>query len=41
MCHFLKEDAFVNLFNAFEKPYIDYGSLTWGGATDTHLLKLK
>ena len=41
MCHFLQKDTLVSLFNAFLKPYIDYGSLTWGGATKTHLLKLK
>ena len=41
MCHFLQEDALVSLFNAFVKPHIDYGSLTWGGAKNTHLLKLK
>ena len=41
MCHFLQVDALVSLFNAFVKPHIDYGSLTWGGAKNTHLLKLK
>ena len=41
MCHFLQEDTLVSLFNAFLKPYIDYGSLTWGGTANTHLLKLK
>ena len=24
----------------FVKPYVDYGSLAWGGATDTHLLEV-
>ena len=28
-------------FYAFLKLYIDNGSLTWGGTTNTHLLKLK
>ena len=41
MCHFLQEDTLVSLFNAFLKPYIDYGSLTWGGTANTHFLKLK
>ena len=41
MCHFLQEDKLVSLFNAFIKPYVDYRSLTWGGTTNTHLLKLK
>ena len=41
MRHVLREDALASLFNAFVKPYVDYGSLTWGGATNTHLLKLK
>ena len=39
MYHFLQEDTLVSLFNAFVKPYIDYGSLAWGGAKNTHLLK--
>ena len=39
MRHFLQE--LFSLFNAFVKPYVDYGSLTWGGITNTHLLKLK
>ena len=39
--HFLQEDTLVSLFNSFVKPYIDYVSLTWGGATNTYLLKLK
>ena len=25
MCHFSQEDTLVSLFNAFVKPYIDYG----------------
>ena len=41
MRHFLKEDTLASLFYAFLKPYIDYGSLTWGGTANTHLLKLK
>ena len=41
MCHFFQEDTLVSLFYAFLKPYIDYGSLTWEGTTNTHLLKLK
>ena len=41
MCDFLEEDKLVSLFNAFIKPYVDYRSLTWGGTTNTHLLKLK
>ena len=41
MRHFLQEDILVSLFNAFLKPYIDYGSLTWEGTANTHLLKLK
>ena len=41
MGHFLQEETLVNLFNAFLKPFIDYGSLTWGGTANTHLLKLK
>ena len=41
MRHFLQEDTLVSLFYAFLKPYVDYGSLTWGGAANTHLLKLR
>ena len=41
MRHFLQEDTLATLFNAFVKPYVDYGSLTWGGTTNTPLLKLK
>ena len=40
MCQLLQEDTLVSLFDAFVKPYIDYGSLIWEGATNTHLLKL-
>ena len=41
MCHFLQEDTLVSLFNDFVKLYVDYGSLTWGGTANTHLLKLE
>ena len=41
MHHFLQEDTLVSLFYVFLKPYIDYGSLTWGCTANTHLLKLK
>ena len=41
MCHFLQEDRLASLFYVFLKPYIDYGSLTWGSTANTHLLKLK
>ena len=41
MRHFLQEDTLATLFNAFVKPYVDCGSLTWGGTTNTPLLKLK
>ena len=41
MHHLLQEDTLVSLFNAFVKLYVDYGSLTWGGTTNIHLLKLK
>ena len=41
MHHFLQEDTLVSLFNASVKPYVDYDSLTWEGATNTHFLKLK
>ena len=41
MRHFFQEDTLVSLFYAFLKPYIDYGSLTWGDTANTHLLKLK
>ena len=41
MRHFLQEDTLASLFNAFVKPFVDYGSLTWRGTTNTHLLKLK
>ena len=40
MRHFLQEDTLASIFNAFVKPYVDYGILTWGGTTNTHLLKL-
>ena len=41
MRHFLQEDTLASLFNAFVKPFVDYGSLTWRGTANTHLLKLK
>ena len=31
----------VKIFNAFIKPYTDYGNLAWGGAAETHLTRLK
>ena len=40
MRHFLQEDTLASIFNAFVKPYVDYGILTWGGTTNTNLLKL-
>ena len=40
MRHFLQEDTLASIFNAFVKPYVDYGILTWGGTANTHLLKL-
>ena len=38
MRHFLQEDTLASIFNAFVKPYVDYGILTWGGTTNTNLL---
>ena len=40
MRQFLQEDTLASVFNAFVKPYVDYGILTWGGTANTHLLKL-
>ena len=28
------------MFNSFIKPYVDYRTLVWGGATKSHLIKI-
>ena len=43
MCQFLQERQFIKIkerqiiYNAFIKPYTEYGILAWGGAPKTHL----
>ena len=39
MCKFLQEKQLKNLYNAFIKPFTEYGILAWGGAPTTHLNK--
>ena len=39
MRDFLLEKILKNLYNAFIKPFTEYGVLAWGGAPKTHLIK--
>ena len=39
MRNFLLEKILKNLYNAFIKPFTEYGVLAWGGAPKTHLIK--
>ena len=40
MRHYLQEKQLLNLYSSFVKPYIEYGSLAWGGACKTNLNKI-
>ena len=40
MCKFLQEIQLKNSYNAFIKPFTEYGILAWGGAPRTHLNKV-
>ena len=40
MRHYLQDKQLVNLYSSFIKPYIEYGSLDWGGACKTNLNKI-
>ena len=40
MRNFLQVKQFKQLFFTLMKPYIDYGTLAWGGAAKTHLTKI-
>ena len=37
---YVQENILKNLFNSFIKPYIEYGTLAWGAATNNHLGKI-
>ena len=37
MRHYLQDKQFINLYSSFIKPYIEYGTLAWGGACKTNL----
>ena len=37
---YVQENIFKNIFNSFFKPYIEYGTLAWGAATNNHLEKI-
>ena len=34
------EKFLTNIFNAFLKPYLEYGTLVWSGAPETNLDKI-
>ena len=40
MRNFLQEKQLKQLFSTLIKPYIDYGTLAWGGTAKTHLTKI-
>ena len=40
MRHYLQDKQLINLYSSFIKPYIEYGTLTWGGACETNLTKI-
>ena len=40
MRNFLQEKQLKQLFLTLIKPYIDYGTLAWGGTAKTHLTKI-
>ena len=37
---YFQENILKNIFNSFFKPYIEYGTLAWGAATNNHLEKV-
>ena len=37
---YVQENILKNIFNSFSKPYIEYGTLAWGAATNNHLEKI-
>ena len=39
--YFIQENVLRNLFNAFIKPYLDYGNLVWRSPAMTYLPKLR
>ena len=41
MNDFSQEKQLKNLYNAFIKPFTEYGVLAWGGAPKTHLIKIE
>ena len=41
MGDFLWEKQLKNVYNAFIKPFTEYGVLVWGGAPKTHLIKIE
>ena len=38
--NYVQEKTLKNIFNSFIKPYVDYGTLIWGGATKSHLTQI-
>ena len=40
MRHYLQDKQLINLYSSFIKPYIEYGTLAWGGACKTNLTKI-
>ena len=38
---FLREKQLKNIYNAFIKPFTEYGVLAWGGAPKTHIVKIE
>ena len=41
MHDFSQEKQLKDLYNAFIKPFTEYGVLAWGGAPKTHLIKIE
>ena len=41
MCDFLQENQLENLYNAFIKPFTEYGVLAKGVAPKIHLIKIE
>ena len=38
--HYLQDKQLINLYSSFIEPYIEYGTLAWGGACKTNLTKI-
>ena len=38
--HYIQDKQLINLYSSFIKPYIEYGTLAWGGACKTNLTKI-